>query len=184
RQGVELMPLSSSPGRPHSSTNAQSRSEKHLQTKANGGEHLALISRSVRGLVENRHIYMVPRSDGRVILGATSEEKGFDTSTTVEAVHDLLHGARMLIPGVAEMQIEEVNAGLRPGSPDNFPMIGPTANQQILAATGHYRNGILLAPITARIICETIISGTFPDSYNRFLPTRFSTMSDIASVAT
>jgi glycine oxidase len=96
--------------------------------------------------------YLLPRADGRYILGATVEERGFELAPTAGGVHDLLRDARELVPGVRELEIEELSVGLRPGTPDNAPLIGPARLDGLLWATGHHRNGILLAPLTAELI--------------------------------
>jgi glycine oxidase len=95
--------------------------------------------------------YLVPRGDGRYVLGGTMEERGFDTSATIGGVRELLRDAHELVPGVDELVIEELGAGLRPGSPDNVPAIGPGRLGGLVWATGHHRNGILLAPLTAEL---------------------------------
>jgi glycine oxidase len=102
--------------------------------------------------------YIVPRGDGRYVLGATVEERGFDTSVTAGALHELLRDASELVPGVLELELEELSAGLRPGTPDNLPLIGPAAEEGLLWATGHYRNGILLAPLTAERVTEALVA--------------------------
>jgi glycine oxidase len=97
--------------------------------------------------------YLVPRSDGRYVLGATVEERGFDTEITAGAVHDLLRDGSELVPGVLELEVEELIAGLRPGTPDNAPVIGASpAAPGLVWATGHYRNGALLTPVTAELV--------------------------------
>jgi glycine oxidase len=97
--------------------------------------------------------YVAPRSDGRYVLGATSEERGFDTAVTAGAVHELLRDASEIVPGVLELEVEEAIAGLRPGTPDNAPILGRSpSDPRIVWATGHYRNGVLLAPVTADIV--------------------------------
>ena len=97
--------------------------------------------------------YLVPRGDGRYVLGATQEEQGFDTAVTALGVHDLLRDAAELVPGVLELELEEAIAGLRPGTPDNAPIIGRSpSDPRIVWATGHYRNGVLLAPVTADLV--------------------------------
>ncbi len=99
--------------------------------------------------------YLVPRADGRVVLGATMEERGFDTAVTAGAVHELLRDASELVPGVLELEIEELQAGLRPATPDNLP-ITRRLDARTIAATGHHRNGILLAPLTADLVVEHV----------------------------
>jgi glycine oxidase len=100
-------------------------------------------------ILASERVYLVPRGDGRLIVGATVEERGFDTTVTVGGVHELLREAYRLLPEVAEMELLGAIAGLRPGTPDNLPRIGPGAVEGLTLATGHYRNGILLAPLTA-----------------------------------
>ena len=94
---------------------------------------------------------MVPRADGRLIVGATVEERGFDTAVTAGGVHELLREAYRALPEIAELELERDVAGLRPGTPDNAPLIGPGAADGLLLATGHFRNGILLAPADRRV---------------------------------
>jgi len=96
--------------------------------------------------------YVLPRGDGRYVLGATMEERGFELAPTAGAVHELLRDARELVPGVSELEIEELSVGLRPGTPDNAPVIGRSAHDGVIWATGHHRNGILLAPLTAELV--------------------------------
>jgi glycine oxidase len=104
--------------------------------------------------------YLVPRADGRYVLGATVEEKGFELSPTAGGTYELLRDASELVPGVSELQIEELCVGLRPGTPDNAPVIGPGAAAGLTWATGHHRNGILLAPLTAGLVVETLLGKT------------------------
>jgi glycine oxidase len=108
-------------------------------------------SRTVRGIVGGRSCYLVPRDDGRLVLGATQREAGFDTEVTAGGVRELLTDAEWVLPAIAEYTLEETAAGLRPGSPDNLPVIGEL-EPGVLAATGHHRHGILLAPLTAEAI--------------------------------
>jgi glycine oxidase len=103
-------------------------------------------------IVVSERVYMVPRADGRLIVGATVEEQGFDTRVTAGGVHELLREAYRALPDVAELELVESIAGLRPTTPDNLPLIGPGALDGLVLATGHFRNGILLAPITAERI--------------------------------
>ncbi|WP_137813414.1 glycine oxidase ThiO [Gandjariella thermophila] len=108
-------------------------------------------SRTVRGLVEGRPVYLVPRDGGGLVLGATQYEAGFDADVTVGGVRDLLHDAERLLPGVAEYALVECTAGFRPGSMDNLPLVG-WLEPGVLVATGHHRNGMLLAPVTAESV--------------------------------
>jgi glycine oxidase len=91
-----------------------------------------------------------------VIVGATSEEKGFDTSVDAGAVHRLLEAAWEVLPDVWELEFVQVIAGLRPATPDNRPLIGPSESERVVYATGHHRNGILLAPLTAQRVAESL----------------------------
>jgi glycine oxidase len=101
--------------------------------------------------------YLVPRGDGRYVLGATTEERGFDTAVTAGGVYELLRDAGELVPGVLELEVEESIAGLRPGTPDNAPILGRSpSDPRIVWATGHYRNGVLLAPVTAELIAAEL----------------------------
>jgi glycine oxidase len=107
-------------------------------------------------ILASERVYLVPRPDGRLIAGATVEEQGFDTTVTAGGVHELLREAYRLLPEVAELELVEAAAGLRPGTPDNLPRIGRAPLEGLLWATGHYRNGILLAPLTAERIAELL----------------------------
>ncbi len=119
--------------------------------------------------------YIVPRGDGRYVVGATMEERGHDTTVTAGPVHELLRDAIELVPGLDELVIDELSAGLRPSTSDNTPALGPGAVAGLHWATGHYRSGILLAPITAEIVVDAIASGAAvaPElSASRFSPVR------------
>ena len=104
--------------------------------------------------------YLVPRADGSYVLGATVEEKGFDLSPTAGGVYELLRDATELVPGIDELRIEELSVGLRPGTPDNAPVIGHGVPDGLIWATGHHRNGILLAPLTAELVTATLTGET------------------------
>jgi len=123
-------------------------------------------------ILGSERVYIAPRPDGRVILGATVEEMGFDRRVTGGGVHELLREAYRLLPEVAEMEFVGAIAGLRPGTPDNLPVIGRTSVEGLILATGHYRNGILLAPITARAVAD-LIEGTDPEAVAAADPERF-----------
>lgn len=107
--------------------------------------------------------YVVPRADGRYVLGATVEERGFELSATAGGVYTLLRDAHELVPGISELEIEELSVGLRPGTPDNAPAIGPSAVDGLIWATGHYRNGILLTPLTAELVLGVIAGEHEPE---------------------
>ncbi len=115
--------------------------------------------------------YLVPRGDGRYYLGATMEERGFDTTVTALAAYELLRDCAEVLPGVLELEIEELVSGLRPGTPDNAPIVGTDPRDpRLLWATGHFRNGVLLAPVTAELIAAAL-GGDEPD--DAFSPARF-----------
>ena len=101
--------------------------------------------------------YLVPRGDGRYVLGATMEERGFEPQATAGGVYELLRDAHELVPGVSELRIEELGVGYRPGTPDNTPVIGPGTLAGLTWATGHHRNGILLAPLTAELVTRALL---------------------------
>ncbi|WP_242587721.1 glycine oxidase ThiO [Streptomyces sp. MST-110588] len=131
------------------------------------------LSRTVRAVVRGGHLYLVPRENGELVVGATSEELGWDTTVTAGGVYELLRDAHELVPGITELPLVEVRAGLRPGSPDNAPLLGPTALPGLLAATGHYRNGVLLTPVTGDVMAEVLVSGRLPEEARPFSPQRF-----------
>lgn len=114
-------------------------------------------------IVASERVYLVPRPDGRLIVGATTEERGFNATVTAGGVHELLREAYRLLPDVAEMELVEAMAGLRPGTPDNLPLIGPGALDGLILACGHYRNGILLAPITADAVAGLLAGRDLPE---------------------
>jgi glycine oxidase len=128
----------------------------------------------LRSAVRSEDVYLVPRGDGRYIVGATVEERGFDTSVTAGAAFDLLRQAVDVVPGIAELEIEALLAGLRPGTPDNAPIIGPGALEGLHWATGHYRNGVLLAPITASLVVSHLLDEAVPEIGAPFAPARFA----------
>jgi glycine oxidase len=123
-----------------------------------------------RRIVSSERVYLAPRPDGRLIVGATVEEQGFDTAVTAGGVHELLREAYRLLPEVAEMELVEAVAGLRPGTPDNLPLVGESPVEGLLWATGHYRNGILLAPLAADAIAALLTerSHLFPDTGKQY----------------
>lgn len=130
------------------------------------------LKRVLRASVKGNHVYIVPRADGRVIVGASSEEAGFDTAPRAGAVYELLRDAQSVLPLLSEAVFEEVCTGLRPGTADNAPIIGPSSIDGLVHATGHYRNGILLTPITADAVATMIADGTVPDVVAPFAPSR------------
>ncbi len=123
--------------------------------------------------------YLVPRGDGRYVLGATMEERGFDTTVTAGGAFELLRNAFELLPSVTELVIDELSAGLRPATPDNAPAIGPGAISGLHWAAGHYRHGILLTPITAELVAGALTGDdNIPDE---FLPARFAGVPAVAA---
>ncbi|MEU8120222.1 glycine oxidase ThiO [Spirillospora sp. NPDC049024] len=132
------------------------------------------LRRPTRGLVRGSSVYLVPRPDGEIVLGATQEELGFDTRVTAGGLWELLRDARELLPGITELEFAEVTAGLRPGSPDNAPVMGPTALAGLFVGTGHFRNGILLTPVSADILSAMLLDGPVPEVAGPFAPDRFS----------
>ncbi len=140
-----------------------------------GDSSRPILTHTVRAFVRGRPIYLVPRESGEIVLGATSEELGHDTRVTVGGVLELLDDARQLLPGITELDLVETSVGLRPGTPDNAPMIGPGAINGLIIATGHYRNGILLTPVTADAVADLLSTGALPAGFSRFDPRRFAT---------
>ncbi len=128
--------------------------------------------------LHSRNIYLVPRFDGRVIVGATEEhDAGFDKSVFAGAVSDLLSASYAVVPALREAAAAETWAGLRPGTPDRRPIMGPSPVEGLVLATGHFRNGILLAPLTAQLITEYIVSGSLPETLGPFGIERFGAAS-------
>jgi glycine oxidase len=127
-----------------------------------------------RRIVASERVYLVPRPDGRLIVGATAEERGFDVQVTAGGVHELLREAYRALPDVAELELVETLAGLRPGTPDNAPLVGPGALEGLVLATGHYRNGILLAPISAEAVAALLASEPLPPEARFAHPGRFA----------
>ena len=136
----------------------------HLRARGS----VPLPTRNIRGL----DVYIVTRADGRMVIGASVEEQGFDKTLTAGAVHDLLRDAYEIVPSVVELEFVGVTAGLRPATPDNAPLIGRLSDN-VIVATGHYRNGILLAPVTAASVLE-LADGKEPAIVAAFDPHRFA----------
>ncbi|MFI8087521.1 glycine oxidase ThiO [Streptomyces sp. NPDC086080] len=131
------------------------------------------LSRTVRAVVRGSHVYLVPRENGELVIGATSEEKGWDTTVTAGGVYELLRDAHELVPGITELPLTETRAGLRPCSPDNAPLLGPTGLDGLLLATGHHRNGVLLTPVTGDALADVLTTGELPWEARPFSPLRF-----------
>jgi len=132
------------------------------------------LNRTVRAVVRGSQVYLVPRENGELVIGATSEELGWDTTVTAGGVYELLRDAHELVPGITELPLTETRAGLRPGSPDNAPLLGPTELPGLLLATGHYRNGVLLTPVTGDAMAHVLATGELPDEARPFTPRRFA----------
>jgi glycine oxidase len=124
-------------------------------------------------IVVTERVYIVPRDDGRIVIGATVEELGFDVRVTAGGVHELLREAYRALPDVGELELVETLAGLRPGTPDNAPLVGRSGVGGLLLATGHFRNGILLAPVTAAAIADLLTGAEPPSELASANPERF-----------
>lgn len=127
-----------------------------------------LLGRTVRGFVEGAPVYLVPREDGGVVLGATQEERGYDTTVTAEGAYVLLRDALRLVPGASELELVEAHAGLRPASPDNLPLVGPYGPEGLVLAAGHGRNGILFTALTAALVAAHLTGAPPPTEVSRF----------------
>jgi glycine oxidase len=139
------------------------------------GQMVALRAAGValERVVWAEHVYLVPRNDGRILAGATVEYVGFEKTPTAGGLAKLLSAAIDVVPALAGASIEEHWAGLRPDTPDHLPILGPTGIDGLVVATGHFRSGILLAPITAKLVREWITLGNVSVEWERFSPGRF-----------
>jgi glycine oxidase len=139
-----------------------------------------LVTSTIRGMVRGVPVYIVPRDDGTVVIGATQREDGLSSgSNAVSAggVYQLLRDAQVLVPAVAELELLEATARARPGTPDNAPLLGRVAGPEgdvegLVVATGFFRHGVLLTPVAAHIACS-LISGRTDPRWARFRPDRF-----------
>jgi glycine oxidase len=140
------------------------------------GQMLALRPRgaTLRRVLRSARVYLLPRRDGRIVAGSTSEEAGFEKRVTPEGVRKIFDAALELFPGLAGAELVETWSGLRPGTPDDLPILGPTGVDGLLIATGHYRNGILLAPVTSKLMRDWILDGKTRLDATAFSPLRFS----------
>jgi glycine oxidase len=143
------------------------------------GQMLALRADDlqIERVLWSEKIYLVPRNDGRILVGATVEYTGFEKGLTAGGLEKILAGALELSPDLASAGVEETWAGLRPDSPDHLPILGPTDIAGLLIATGHFRGGILLTPITARLVREWITLHHVSVDWERFSPMRFQSAS-------
>jgi glycine oxidase len=133
-----------------------------------------VLSHTIRATVRGADVYLVPRADGELIVGATQEERGPDQTVTAGAVHDLLHDAMSVLPVTSELILAETCAGLRPGTPDNGPIVGGSGVDGLLLATGHYRNGILMSPVTADASVALLTGQPPAAEWEPFTPARFA----------
>jgi glycine oxidase len=142
------------------------------------GQALALTATADTGtlshIVWTEQVHMAAKGDGRLIVGSTVEERGFDTGITAGGVYALLEGARRAFPAIEEMAVETIWAGLRPSSIDDAPILGATGIDGLVVATGHHRNGYLLAPVTAAAIEALVAGGAAPPTARPFGLDRFS----------
>jgi glycine oxidase len=142
------------------------------------GQMLALSMDPANPLL--RHVvwlprgYLVPRRDGRLVVGGTVEERGFDDRITAGGLLALIEGAWRAVPGIEELPVAETWVGFRPGSRDDAPLLGPSGIDGLVVATGHHRNGILLTPLTAEAISACVLTGRLPEAVRPFTPERFS----------
>jgi glycine oxidase len=140
-----------------------------LELRVRGGMH-----EPVERIVRTPRCYLVARGDGRVVLGATMEEQGFDTTVTADGVYRLLEAAWEVVPEVGELELVEAGAGLRPGTPDNAAIVGPGELDGLVWATGHWRNGVLMAPLTGDAVADLLAGGGLPDELAPLAPDRFA----------
>jgi glycine oxidase len=150
--------------------------EKYAPVRPAKGQMISLVCPEARveRVLWGDDIYLVPRNDGRILAGATVEYKGFDKTLTAGGQRKLFAAAIELVPALENARVEETWAGLRPDSPDHLPILGPTDLRGLLIATGHFRSGVLLTPITAKLVREWITLGNVGIEWERFSPLRFS----------
>jgi len=140
-----------------------------------------LLRRTVRGIVRGSGVYLVPRESGELVVGATQEELGPDTTVTAGGIWELLRDARTLVPGITELEFADAVAGLRPGTPDNAPIIGLCEMPGLVLATGHFRAGVLLAPVTADTVAGFLRTGVPDPLWRAFAAGRYGTRSTTAA---
>ena len=147
----------------------------HFPTRPVKGQMLAVASshKILHHVIRRPEVYLIPRSDRRIIIGTTVEEVGYEKNTNPEAIHRLHEAAVRTLPALADARILEAWAGLRPGTPDSLPILGATPTLGYFAATGHYRDGILLAPVTALVMTQLMTGGDSPYDISAFSPARF-----------
>jgi glycine oxidase len=157
--------------------------EPYAPVRPAKGQMIALRADGVKieRVLWSDHIYLVPRNDGRILAGATTEYVGFDKGVTAGGMEKVLSAAIALAPGLANARIEETWAGLRPDSPDHLPILGPTELDGLVIATGHFRSGILLTPITAQLVREWVTNQNVSVEWERYSPMRFAEAGSRAS---
>ena len=136
-----------------------------LELRVRGG-----MEQPLTRVVRTPRCYLLARDDGTVVLGATVEEQGFDTTVTADGVYRLLEAAWEVLPEVAELELVQARAGLRPGTPDNAPVMGRGELEGLVWATGHWRNGVLLAPLSGDLVADLLTGGSAPAALD---PARF-----------
>jgi glycine oxidase len=156
---------------------------KYAPTIPIRGQMVAFQSEAVdlHRVLRSERGYIVPRGNGRCVAGSTIENVGVEKRVTPQGITKILNAAVEMFPALANAAIVETWCGLRPDTPDHLPSLGPTDIEGLLIATGHFRNGILLAPITAKLIAEWIVSGRTSEDWNAFSPMRFVEASLAAS---
>jgi glycine oxidase len=150
--------------------------ERYAPTRPVRGQMIAfrLNGPGLRRVLRSERGYLVPRKDGKIVAGSTSEDAGFEERVTPEGQQKIRDAALELVPSLADAKIVETWSGLRPGTPDDLPILGPTDLEGLLVATGHFRNGILLAPVTAKLVREWIVEGRASFDAEAFSPLRFA----------
>jgi glycine oxidase ThiO len=139
------------------------------------GQMLAVVGGpAIKHVLRSEKVYLVPRHDGRIVIGSTLENAGYNKQTNVETIQQLLHAAVELVPALSGARQHEAWAGLRPGTPDELPILGETPVKGYFAATGHYRDGILLAPVTAQAMTDLVLAKSGDHDLASFIPPRFS----------
>lgn len=138
------------------------------------GQMLAVVGGPpLKHVIRGDEVYLVPRSDGKIVIGSTLEDAGFDKQVDVHAIEKLFQAATDLVPDLARTRRQEAWAGLRPGTPDELPILGETAAPGYFVASGHYRDGILLAPVTAQVMTDLVLGKSSNFEISRFAPLRF-----------
>jgi glycine oxidase len=146
------------------------------------GQMIAVRSSAIRHVLHSSRIYLVPRNDGRLLIGATIEHTGFEKANTAQSIHSLLDAALELAPEISGAEIVEIWSGLRPDTVDHLPILGQTGIDNLWLATGHYRNGILLAPATAELLARSIVNGRDEIELLPFSIQRFETLNNVKSM--